>query len=97
MLNEVSVRLTKGASYRQFILGEGAKLARIETGIVTEGDGAQVELKGVYLAGPKRHIDLTSRTIHGAHGGKTRFEALLQVSEVEFQAAVADVIQGDGV
>jgi Fe-S cluster assembly protein SufD len=72
VLNEVVVRLGKGASYRQFVLGEGAKLARIETSIVTAGEGAEIELNGVYLASAKRHIDLTSRVSHGAPGGTTR-------------------------
>ncbi len=72
ILNEVTVKLSEGAQYRQFVLGEGAKLARIETTIATQGNGATVELNGVYLAAGKRHIDLTSRISHGATGGLTR-------------------------
>jgi Fe-S cluster assembly protein SufD len=71
VLNEAVVRLGKGASYRQFVLGEGAKLARIETSIVA-GEGAEIDLNAVYLASSKRHIDLTSRVTHGAHGIVTR-------------------------
>lgn len=71
VLNEAAIRLAAGASYRQFVLGEGARLVRIETGVVTEGEGAQVELSGVYVANSKRHIDLTSRVLHGAPGGTT--------------------------
>ncbi len=72
VLDEVAVRLGKGATFQQFVLGEGAKLARIETSIVTAGEGAVVELSGVYLAGARRHLDLTSRVTHGAAGGTTR-------------------------
>jgi Fe-S cluster assembly protein SufD len=72
VLNEAVVKLGAGSKYRQFLLGEGARLARIETSIVTAGDGAEIELKGVYLASAKRHVDLTSRVSHGAHGGVTR-------------------------
>jgi Fe-S cluster assembly protein SufD len=72
VLNEVAVKLDKGATYRQFVLGEGAKFARIETTITTQGDSATVQLSGVYLAAGKRHIDLTSRISHGAAGGLTR-------------------------
>jgi Fe-S cluster assembly protein SufD len=72
VLNEVVVKLAKGATYRQFVLGEGAKLARIETTIAVEGEGVEVELKGVYLAAGKRHIDLTSRVTHAVPGGTTR-------------------------
>jgi Fe-S cluster assembly protein SufD len=72
VLNEVAVKLGKGASYRQFVLGEGAKLARIETTIATQAESAEIDLNGVYLAAGKRHIDLTSRITHGATGGLTR-------------------------
>jgi len=72
VLNEVSVRLGAGATYRQFVLGEGARLARIETTVFAEGEGAAVELNGVYLAGGKRHVDLTSRVDHKVPGVTTR-------------------------
>lgn len=71
VLNEASVKLGKGATFRQFVLGEGAKLARIEVS-VEAGEGAVVEMNGVYLASGKRHIDLTSRVTHGAPGVHTR-------------------------
>ena len=35
---------------------------------VLPGEGAVVEMNGVYLASGKRHIDLTSRVTHGAAG-----------------------------
>ena len=72
VLNEAVVKLGRGANYRQFVLGEGAKLTRIETNVITAGEGAEVELSGVYLAAAKRHVDLTSRVSHGASGGATR-------------------------
>ena len=72
VLDEIAVRLAAGATYRQFVLGEGAKLARIEASIVTVGEGATVELNAVYLAAAKRHVDITSRVAHGAAGGTTR-------------------------
>ncbi len=72
MLNEASVRLAAGATFRQFVLGEGGRLARIETSVSAEGEGATVELNGVYLAGGKRHIDLTSRVEHKVPGVTTR-------------------------
>lgn len=66
------VRVGAGASFRQFIIAEGAKLARIETHVVVEGEAAHVELNGVYLAGPKRHADLTSIVEHASGGSTTR-------------------------
>ncbi len=71
VLNEVVVVLGAGSTFRQFVLGEGAKLARIEVS-VDAGESAQIELNGVYLAGSKRHIDFTSRLVHGAAGVKTQ-------------------------
>jgi Fe-S cluster assembly protein SufD len=72
VLNEVSVQLGAGAKFRQFVLGEGAKLARIETSIEMRGEGAQAELRGVYLAAARRHIDLTSCVTHAVPNGTTR-------------------------
>ena len=71
-LSEARIRLAAGASFRQFVLAEGAKLARIETHVVVEGEGGEVELNGVYLAGAGRHADLTSVVTHAAGGGETR-------------------------
>ncbi len=72
VLNEAVITLGKGSTFRQFVLGEGAKLARIETSVTIEGDGVEVDMKGVYLASAKRHIDLTSRVDHAAPGANVR-------------------------
>lgn len=71
VLNEAVVKLGPGAIFRQFVLGEGAKLARVEV-TVEAGEAAVVELNGVYLASAKRHIDLTSRVTHQAAGIHTQ-------------------------
>lgn len=71
VLNEAVVKLGAGAIFRQFVLGEGAKLARVEV-TVEAGEAAVVELNGVYLASAKRHIDLTSRVAHQAAGIHTQ-------------------------
>lgn len=70
-LSFAQVRLAAGARYRQFVLAEGGRLARIETQVEVEGEGAEVELNGVYLVGPGRHADLTSRITHLVPNGKT--------------------------
>ncbi|HCK83781.1 MAG TPA: Fe-S cluster assembly protein SufD [Hyphomonadaceae bacterium] len=57
---------------RQFVLAEGAKLARIETHVEIEGEGAEVELHGVYFCDAGRHADLTSVVTHKAANGKTK-------------------------
>lgn len=71
VLNEVVAKLGAGATFRQFVLGEGSKLTRIETS-VEAGEGAQVEMNAVYLVAAKRHVDLTSRVEHQGPGVNTR-------------------------
>ncbi|MDZ4692386.1 SufB/SufD family protein [Terricaulis sp.] len=71
-LSMMRVRLAAGAKFTQFVLAFGAKLARIETHVSVEGEGAEVTLNGAYLAGPGRHADLTSVIEHKAPGGVTR-------------------------
>ena len=72
ILDAAHVRLGKDAKFRQFILAEGAKLARIETHVSIEGEGAQVELNGAYMCGEGRHGDLTSTIEHKIGAGQTR-------------------------
>ncbi|MGE0741339.1 MAG: SufD family Fe-S cluster assembly protein [Hyphomonadaceae bacterium] len=66
------VTLDAGATFRQFVLADGGKLARVETVVEAVAEGATVELNGVYLAGPGRHVDLTSTIEHKAPSGRTR-------------------------
>jgi len=66
------VRLGEGATFRQFIIADGARYARIETEIEVVGAHAKVELSGVYLVAGKRHLDLTSRVILNAEAAEVR-------------------------
>ncbi len=72
VLDSARVRVGAGATYRQFVFSEGARLARIETHVAVEGEHANVALNGVYLAGAARHADLTSTITHRRLGGTTR-------------------------
>jgi Fe-S cluster assembly protein SufD len=72
VLDAVRVRLGEGATFRQIVLAEGAKLARLETHVDVEGEGAKVELNGIYMTGAGRHADLTSVITHKVGGGSTR-------------------------
>ncbi len=72
VLNAAHVSVSDGAQFRQFVLAEGAKLARVETHVNIEGARAEVELNGVYLCGAGRHADLTSVITHNDTEGKTR-------------------------
>lgn len=71
-LSLATVTLGAGASYRQFVLAQGGKLARFETHVTAEGAGAEVALNGLYLAAAGRHADLTSTVTHQSTGGVTR-------------------------
>ncbi|MBL8544006.1 MAG: SufD family Fe-S cluster assembly protein [Hyphomonadaceae bacterium] len=71
-LSMARVRLGAGARLRQVILAEGAQIARIETHVSVEGEGARVELNGIYMCGAGCHADLTSVIEHKAPGGQTR-------------------------
>jgi Fe-S cluster assembly protein SufD len=71
-LSTARVQVAAGGKFQQIILSEGARLARIETHVSLEGEGAEVELNGVYMAGAGRHADLTSIIEHKAGGGTTR-------------------------
>lgn len=71
VLNEAVVKLGAGSTFRQFVLGEGARFVRAEVS-VEAGEGAEIDLNAVYLASAKRHIDLTSRVAHAAPGVQTR-------------------------
>jgi Fe-S cluster assembly protein SufD len=72
ILDAAHVRLEQGAKFKQFVLAEGAKLARIETHVSIEGEGAEVELNGIYMCGEGRHADLTSVVEHKVGAGQTR-------------------------
>ncbi|MGQ0533692.1 MAG: SufD family Fe-S cluster assembly protein [Caulobacteraceae bacterium] len=71
-LSIARVRLAAGAKFTQFVLAQGARLARIETHISVEGEGGEVTLNGAYLVSAGRHADLTSVIEHIAPGGVTR-------------------------
>ncbi|MBY0564491.1 MAG: SufD family Fe-S cluster assembly protein [Hyphomonadaceae bacterium] len=71
-LDAIHVRLGAGAVFRQFIFAEGAKLARVETHVLVDGERAEVELNGVYLCGDARHADLTSVITHRAASSQTQ-------------------------
>lgn len=61
VLSSAEVLVASGR-YRQFVLVEGSRLARLETHM-NVFDGANVELSAVYLAGERRHADITSRIL----------------------------------
>lgn len=71
-LDVARILLSDGAAFHQFIIAEGANLARIETHVDVEGARCEVELSGLYLCGDGRHADLTSVVTHKTPGGNTK-------------------------
>lgn len=66
-----SVRLAAGARLRQCGLVLGAGLARLETAVVHEAEGAEAVIDGAYLLSEGRHADISTRVDHLAPGGST--------------------------
>jgi Fe-S cluster assembly protein SufD len=54
------LRLSKGATFAQTVLTDGAKRQRTETRIDHRGHGAMARLDGVYVLGDTRHADITT-------------------------------------
>ena len=71
VLDSAHVAIGAGARFRQFVLAEGATLARVETHVRLEGEGAEAELNGAYQCAGL-HADLTSTIEHKVGGCITR-------------------------
>jgi len=72
VLNSAHVCLREGARFRQVVCAQGANLARLQTEVRIEGEGAEVELNGVYMCARGRHADLTSSVAHNVGNCRTR-------------------------
>ena len=97
--------LGAGAEMTQTMLAFGAKISRLETLIIHEGQNAEVTLNTAYLAGPGRHVDVTTEVRHtdtdcvtsqltkGAvrDGGKGVFQGKFVVPRIVGQRTSADM------
>jgi Fe-S cluster assembly protein SufD len=72
VISTADVGLKSGAEFNQSSLAFGAKLARLETHVRHEGEGARAVLDGAYLLEDELHADLTSVVTHTAPGCETR-------------------------
>ena len=66
------VTLAEKGSYRAFLISTGARLARCEIEARLEGEGADCQLDGIYLARDSQHTDITTRIAHTQPGGSSR-------------------------
>jgi len=71
-LANTRVTLAGKGSYRAFLISMGARLARCEIEVSLEGEGADCQLDGIYLARDKQHTDITTRIAHTSPGGSSR-------------------------
>ena len=97
--------LGASAEMTQTMLAFGAKISRLETLIIHEGQNAEVTLNTAYLAGPGRHVDVTTEVRHtdtdcvtsqltkGAvrDGGKGVFQGKFVVPRIVGQRTSADM------
>ena len=69
--SRADVILSPGATFNQTVVSTGAKLQRIETHVAHPGEGAEVQMDGVYLLTGARHADMTSVVSHSGLNGVT--------------------------
>jgi Fe-S cluster assembly protein SufD len=63
--------LAANATLNQTTLAFGARLARLETNLTHEGEGASARMDGAYLLTGRRHADLTSVVRHAVPNCRT--------------------------
>lgn len=60
----VFVELLRSAEFRGFAIAKGSELMRIDYGIFHRGEGAHVDLQGVYLPHKKQRVDYHTNVQH---------------------------------
>jgi Fe-S cluster assembly protein SufD len=58
-LGQINVRLGENARLTLYVVNAGGKLVRQEIHVVTEGEGADLQLRGINLLGGDSHTDVT--------------------------------------
>lgn len=71
-LANTRVTLAEKGAYQGFLVSVGGRLARCEIEARLEGDGADCQLDGIYLARDRQHTDITTRIAHIKPGGNSR-------------------------
>lgn len=66
------VHIDGKAQFEQVMLAFGAGISRLETRLTHQGREAEARLDAAYLAGDKRHVDITTHVRHGAESCVTR-------------------------
>lgn len=71
LVSQAVVRLAPGARLEQTVITAGGRRQRLETRVSHPGAGALARLDGVYVAGDRRHCDITTEVVHAGVGGET--------------------------
>lgn len=66
------IHLDEGARFEQTTLAFGARVCRLETRLTHRETSAEAVMNAAYLAGPGRHVDITTHVRHGAPACSTR-------------------------
>jgi Fe-S cluster assembly protein SufD len=69
IVSTAEIALAEGAELTQTSLAFGAELARLETHVTHEGQGARAVLDGAYLLDGALHADQSTVVTHAAPGG----------------------------
>ena len=70
-ISSAEVHVSKGGSFAQTTVTNGATLQRLETQVVHPGEEASVRIDGLYTLSAARHADLTSVVRHNGMNGVT--------------------------
>jgi Fe-S cluster assembly protein SufD len=65
-LGQLNVTLGRGSKFRMFVLNAGGAVVRQEVHTVTEGEGAEIAIRGVNLIEDGQHVDVTTTLNHVA-------------------------------
>ncbi|MEF2072333.1 Fe-S cluster assembly protein SufD [Consotaella aegiceratis] len=93
-LGQLNVRLGADAKLLLFVLNAGGALVRSEVHAVTEGEGADIRIRGVNLLADGQHVDVTTTLNHQVpnttatetfrnvvRGGQGVFQGMIRVSQ----------------
>lgn len=68
----VQVRQARNSRYRSCSVSSGGALARIEINALLDGEGADCQLHGLYVAGRRQHVDNRTAIEHAKPHGTSR-------------------------
>ncbi len=71
-MGTVQVRQARNSRYRSCSISSGGAMARIEINALLDGEGADCQLQGLYVAGRRQHVDNRTAIEHAKPHGTSR-------------------------